>query len=120
VVVALKYTYRELHPASGSPHVINYDAETRQQTCKKCGPVGEITADGGAHAAVTGQCPWCNGRGGDEYTNPSLPPGWTCTSCGGDGHIKEGMPLPPGVQERLTAQKELFLASGAPGRRASS
>jgi DnaJ-class molecular chaperone len=120
MVVPLKYTQRELNPASGSPHVINYDAETRQQTCKACGPLGELTKDASAHAAVTAQCPWCLGRGGDTYTNPSLPPGWTCTRCGGDGHINEGIPLPLGVQELLAAQKELILASTSAATRAES
>jgi DnaJ-class molecular chaperone len=105
--VTLKYTERELHPASGSPHIINYHPDTKQQQCKQCGPLGPLTEDASAHAAVTGQCPWCLGRGGDKYTNPSLPPGWTCTRCGGNGHYKTGVPLPTGVRKRLAAQQEI-------------
>jgi DnaJ-class molecular chaperone len=108
-VVTLRYTERELNPASGSPHVINYSTETRQQTCKACGPLGKLTEDASAHAAVTGQCPWCLGRGGDKYTHPSLPPGWTCTYCHGDGHRKDGIPLPRGVQQRLATQEKLVV-----------
>lgn len=116
----MRYTQRELNPASGSLHVINFDAETRQQTCKVCGPVGEVTEDASAHAAVTAQCPWCLGRGGDEYTHPSLPAGWTCERCGGDGHLKKGVPLPPRVQRRLTTQERLVLAASPPAAPAGS
>jgi DnaJ-class molecular chaperone len=115
-VATLKYTQRELHPASGSPHVINYHPETRQQHCEQCGPLGQLTEDASAHAAVTGQCPWCLGRGGDIYTQPSLPPGWTCTQCHGNGHRTDEMPLPHGVQPRLAAQHDLATRHpGIPG-----
>jgi DnaJ-class molecular chaperone len=113
-VVTLKYSERELRPASGSAHVINYHPQTQQQRCQLCGPLGQLTEDASAHAAVTGQCPWCLGRGGDTYTHPSLPPGWTCTQCHGKGHRTTTMPLPLGVQKRLAAQQELAAQHLAP------
>lgn len=113
-MVSLKYSERELHPVSGSPHVINYHPASGQQRCELCGPLGQLTEDASAHAAVTGQCPWCLGRGGDKYTHPSLPPGWTCTYCHGNGRRKDGIPLPRGVQQRLATQEKLVVIPATP------
>lgn len=112
--VTLNYTERELQPASGSPHVINYHPASGQQRCQQCGPLGPLTEDASAHAAVTGQCPWCLGRGGDTYTHRSLPPGWTCTQCHGHGHRTNTMPLPRGVQQRLATQQALVIIPADP------